>query len=139
MAVAAGEGEMDLRRDHVREVVELERALVRDDRDLGAGEHPRGGYVVERRRGVEPQAVESAAGVLETSALAGVVPEGVSVEARLLCLRGGHVAALRLRDAPENLPAILVSHLHNYTVQNHDQWSGVLEALMNCCACADTG
>jgi hypothetical protein len=77
--------------------------------------------------------------VLETSAFAGVVPEGVAVEACLLCLRGGHVAALRLRDAPENLPAIMVSHLHNYTVQNHDQRSRALEASMNCCACADSG
>ena len=32
-----------------REVVELERALMRDDRDLGAGEHPGGGDVVEYR------------------------------------------------------------------------------------------
>ncbi len=53
MAVTAGEGEVDLRRDHVREVVELERALMRDDGDLGADEHPGAGDVVERRRGVE--------------------------------------------------------------------------------------
>lgn len=99
MAVAAGEGEVDLRRDYVREVVELERALMRDDGDLGAGEHPGGSDVVERRRRVKAQAVESAAGVLEASALAGVVPEGVAVEACLLCLRGGHVAALRLLAA----------------------------------------
>src|SRR5436190_15918618 len=104
---------------------------MRDDGDLGAGEHPGGGDVVERRRGVEAQAVESAASVLETSAFAGVVPEGVPVEACLLCLGGGHVAALRLRDAPENLPAILVSYLHNYTVQNHDQGWSAFEAPRN--------
>ena len=121
MAVAAGERQVDLGRDHVGEVVELERALVRDDRDLGAGEHPGGGDVVERRGGVEAKAVESAAGVLEASALAGVVPEGVAVKAGLLRLLGGDVARLRLRDPAENLAPILVIHLHNYTVQTHDQ------------------
>ena len=120
MAVAAREGEVDPGRDHVREVVDLERALVRDDRDFGAGEHPGGGDVVERRRGVEAKAVESAAGMLEASALAGVMPEGVAVKASLLGLLGSDVARVRLRDAPEDLPAILVIHLHNYTVQNHD-------------------
>jgi hypothetical protein len=120
MTVAARECERDLGRDHVREVVELEHALVRDDRDLGAGEHPGRSDVVERRRGVEAQAVESTAGVLEASALAGVVPEGIAVKAGLLRLLGGDVSRLRLRDAPENLPTILVIHLHNYTVQTHD-------------------
>jgi hypothetical protein len=58
--------------------------------------------------------------VLKASALAGVVPERVAVEARLLRLFRGDVARLRLGYAPENLPAILVMHLHKYTVQTND-------------------
>jgi hypothetical protein len=69
-----------------------------------AGEHPGGGHMVERRRGVETQAVESAAGVLQASALAGVVPKGVAVKAGLLRPSGGDVPRLRFRGATASLP-----------------------------------
>ncbi len=88
-----------------------------------------------------PARLESPAGALEAPALAGVVPEGVPVESCLLRLRGGHVATLRLGYAPQHFPTILVSHLHNYTVQNHDQHSALEEseaaAQETCRASAD--
>src|SRR5438067_270049 len=87
-------------RDHVAQVEQVERALVRDHRRILAHGQPGGEYVLARGRGVLAVAVAAAADADEPAALDVVREERPAVAARSRLL-SGEVATLLRGDLEE--------------------------------------
>src|SRR5918994_4070366 len=88
---------MDAVRDHIREFVKVERALVGDDGALGAHRKPLRPHVLVGRAGVATQPVQTAANVL-VSPGANVVGEQLWTEASFAGLPRSEVAILAVGD-----------------------------------------
>ena len=92
---------MDLTRQEIAELVEGERAVVRDDR-FWAGTQLGDEEIFKRRTGKLAQTIDAVSDPLEAAGL-GVIAQQLPREARLARLGGGEVTSLAFCDFVESM------------------------------------
>lgn len=117
--LGARDGDVDGVRDHVGEVVQLERALVGDDRARVAKRQPGRHHVLIRTRREVPQPIEAATDPLVAASRSRMMTQRAAVHARFESLLGREVAGLRLRLSVEPI-VIYVRHIGDFITQNAD-------------------
>lgn len=106
---------MDRARYHVRELVELERALVGDDGWYVSEWKPSGHDMLVWGGGEVAYPIETGANAGEAPVRAGMVTKGGSCHARVERLFGREVASLCLSESVERIVVNSVRHI-SYTV-----------------------